>query len=95
MRLSLAPLCFFLVALTQTALSQGPFKQEFEPDVPAPEEFKKNRNEKLVEDKLNALKNKLNSTKNIMSSIIECVEANATLGEISNILKEKFGEYQG
>ena len=43
MRLSLAPLCFFLVALTQTALSQGPFKQEFEPDVPAPEEFKKNR----------------------------------------------------
>ncbi|MAQ44200.1 MAG: methylmalonyl-CoA mutase [Candidatus Marinimicrobia bacterium] len=58
-------------------------------------EFKKNRNEKLVEDKLNALKNKLNSTKNIMSSIIECVEANATLGEISNILKEKFGEYQG
>tara|TARA_Y100000994_G_scaffold78892_1_gene65087 strand:+ start:4 stop:1548 length:1545 start_codon:yes stop_codon:yes gene_type:complete len=58
-------------------------------------EFKKNRNGKLVEDKLNTLKNKLNSTKNIMPSIIECVEANATLGEISNILKEKFGEYQG
>ena len=58
-------------------------------------EFKKNRNGKLVEDKLNTLKNKLNSTKNIMPSIIECVEVNATLGEISNILKEKFGEYQG
>ena len=58
-------------------------------------EFKKNRNGKLVEDKLNTLKNKLNSTKNIMPNIIECVEANATLGEISNILKEKFGEYQG
>ena len=43
MRLFLAPLYLFLVTLTQTAFSQGSFNQEFAPDVPAPEGFKKNR----------------------------------------------------
>ena len=43
MRLFLAPLYLFLVALNQTAFSQGSFNQEFAPDVPAPEGFKKNR----------------------------------------------------
>ena len=43
MRLFLAPLYLFLVTLTQIAFSQGSFNQEFAPDVPAPEGFKKNR----------------------------------------------------
>ena len=43
MRLSSAPLFLFLLALTQTASSQGSFNQEFSPDVSVPEGFKKNR----------------------------------------------------
>ena len=57
-------------------------------------EFKKNRDEKLVTKSLNILKQRLDEKENIMPNIIKCVESNATLGEISNILRKKFGEYQ-
>jgi methylmalonyl-CoA mutase N-terminal domain/subunit len=32
---------------------------------------------------------------NLMPYILDCVEAYATLGEIADILRNKFGEYQG
>jgi len=57
-------------------------------------EFKKNRDEKLVDKTLADLEADLDSEKNIMPNIIKCVEANLTLGEISDILRKKFGEYQ-
>jgi len=56
--------------------------------------FKKNRDDGLVKEMLNNLKNKLESQDNIIPSIIKCVESNVTLGEISDILRKKFGEYQ-
>jgi methylmalonyl-CoA mutase N-terminal domain/subunit len=32
---------------------------------------------------------------NIMPSVIECVEAYCTLGEIADVLRSVYGEYQG
>ena len=57
--------------------------------------FKKDRDNKLVQKSLNILESTLDTNKNIMPSIVRCVESNATLGEISDILRKKFGEYQG
>ena len=57
--------------------------------------FKKNRNEKVTQKALNTLKSTLDTNDNIMLDVIACVESNATLGEISDILRKKFGEYQG
>ena len=31
---------------------------------------------------------------NLIPAIIECVESNVTLGEISELLKNRFGEFQ-
>ena len=56
--------------------------------------FKKSRDEKLVQETLEDLKNTLDGKDNIMPNIIKCVESNATLGEISDILRKQFGEYQ-
>ena len=56
--------------------------------------FKKSRDEKLVQETLADLKNTLDGKDNIMPNIIKCVESNATLGEISDILRKQFGEYQ-
>jgi methylmalonyl-CoA mutase N-terminal domain/subunit len=57
--------------------------------------FKENRNEKVLQKALNTLKSTLDTNDNIMSDVVACVESNATLGEISDILRKKFGEYQG
>jgi len=55
--------------------------------------FKKNRNEKVLLKALNTLKSTLDTNDNIMSDVVACVESNATIGEISDILRKKFGEY--
>ena len=43
---------------------------------------------------LNKIKEVALSTKNLMPSVIEAVEAHCTLGEISNVLRLVYGEYQ-
>jgi len=56
--------------------------------------FKANRNQKTVNQSMKDLDQAISNNKNIMPNIIECVESNATLGEISDFLREKFGEHQ-
>ena len=56
--------------------------------------FKKNRDEKLAVKSLKLLNQSIENNDNLIPSIIRCVESNVTLGEISNILRNKFGEYQ-
>jgi len=52
------------------------------------------RDNKLVSQSLNELKRKQTKGKeNLMPYIINSVKAYSTLGEISNVLKEIFGEY--
>ena len=56
--------------------------------------FKSNRNQDSVNKSLESLSNAIDQNKNLVKYIIKSVESNATIGEISDILKTKFGEYQ-
>jgi methylmalonyl-CoA mutase N-terminal domain/subunit len=57
-------------------------------------DLKKRRNEDLVREKLDQLKEVAKSTENIMPIMIETVKAYATIQEICDVLREVFGEYQ-
>ena len=58
------------------------------------ENLKKRRDNASVEEKLKALKQAASGDENLIPHILGCVEAYATLGEISNALREVFGEYE-
>jgi methylmalonyl-CoA mutase N-terminal domain/subunit len=55
---------------------------------------KKERNGAKVKESLAALKKAAQGTDNLMPPIVEAVKAYATLGEISDTLREVFGEYR-
>lgn len=57
--------------------------------------LKKNRNNTEVNSRLAALKNAAKGNDNLMPFILAAVEEYATLGEISDVLREVFGEYTG
>ncbi|HCN84316.1 MAG TPA: methylmalonyl-CoA mutase [Sphingobacteriaceae bacterium] len=54
---------------------------------------KQERNNDLVQQELNALKTAAGGDGNLIPHIVKCVEAYATLGEISDVMREIFGEY--
>lgn len=56
--------------------------------------FKKNRDYKKTKDVLSKVKSAAQSQKNLMPAILEAVESHATLGEISDALREVFGRYR-
>ena len=56
--------------------------------------LKEVRNENLVREKLEELKKVAESSENIMPIMIETVKSYATTQEISDVLREVFGEYQ-
>lgn len=56
--------------------------------------FKTNRNNDHVQNRLNELKSTASGSENLIPPIIECVKHNCTLGEISDTLRSVFGEYQ-
>jgi methylmalonyl-CoA mutase, N-terminal domain len=55
---------------------------------------KKERNNTKVKDTLAVLKKAAQGTDNVVPPILEAVKVYATLGEISDILREVFGEYR-
>ena len=55
--------------------------------------LKSKRNSQKVLDSLNALKKAATGKDNVLSYILDCVETYATLGEISDALREVWGEY--
>lgn len=57
--------------------------------------LKKNRNNEEVKSRLAALKNAAKGKDNLMPFILAAVEEYATLGEISDVMREVFGEYTG
>ena len=57
--------------------------------------FKKNRDAISVKNVLNSLKKSAENNVNIFPLIIEAVKLNATLGEISDTLREVYGEHKG
>ena len=56
-------------------------------------QLKTNRDNSSVQLKLDKLKSVANSEENLMPAIIEAVRNECTLGEISDALRECFGEY--
>ena len=58
------------------------------------ERFRRSRNSNAVEASLSQLKQDAEGTGNLFPSILAAVEAKATLGEISDVLREIFGEYK-
>lgn len=58
------------------------------------QKLKNRRDKKLVQKTLKEVKNAAQNENNLMPPIIEAVRARATLNEISDQLREVFGEYQ-
>ncbi len=56
--------------------------------------LKGERDNEAVENTLEILREKANTDENLMPYILEAVKAYATLGEICNVLRDVFGEYQ-
>ncbi|WP_232696219.1 acyl-CoA mutase large subunit family protein [Brevibacillus daliensis] len=56
--------------------------------------LRKNRNQALVEQTLNQLREGAKSTENVMPLIVDAVRAYATIGEICGVLRQVFGEYR-
>jgi len=56
-------------------------------------QLKKERNNKRVTERLNALRKAAKAGENLMPRILDCVRAYATLGEMCNTLKEEYGVY--
>lgn len=59
------------------------------------ENLKQKRDNDAVEEALQKIKNAAQGNDNLMPYILDAVEKYATLGEISNTLREVFGEYNG
>lgn len=57
-------------------------------------QLKKKRNSALATQALEKLKNDAKTSQNVMPSIIMAAEARCSLGEISDVLREVFGEYR-
>ena len=58
------------------------------------EKLRKNRDEQKTNELLSQLENAAKHEDNLMPLMIECVENNLTLGEICNVLRQEWGEYQ-
>lgn len=56
--------------------------------------LKERRNNDKVRDCLKTIKEKASTKENMLPYILEAVESYATVGEISNVLREVWGEYQ-
>jgi methylmalonyl-CoA mutase N-terminal domain/subunit len=72
---------------------------EFDPEVEKLQReklatVKTKRNEKEVGASLQALEKAIDQDENLMPSIIEAVKSYATIGEICNVMREKWGEFQ-
>jgi methylmalonyl-CoA mutase N-terminal domain/subunit len=57
--------------------------------------LKANRNNNIVTQCLQAIKEAAQNGNNLMPLVIKAVEAKCTLGEIADILRSEFGEYKG
>ncbi len=57
-------------------------------------ELKEKRDNQAVTEKLTALKKACEGTENVMPYIVEAVREYATLGEICDVMREVFGEYE-
>jgi methylmalonyl-CoA mutase N-terminal domain/subunit len=80
---------------------EGSSPEIHQPDFPALEEsqkegirtLKRERDQEAVEKTLDAIRSAARSEENLVPRMIEAVKASATLGEISDVLREEWGTY--
>ncbi|MBS3782176.1 MAG: methylmalonyl-CoA mutase family protein [Candidatus Thermoplasmatota archaeon] len=91
----------------RTVVGVNEFQLDEEPDIPLLEmdpegekkqierleKLKEERNDKEVQEALDNLRDVAEGDENTMPAILRCAKAYATLGEITGVLKEVFGEY--
>ncbi len=58
------------------------------------EELKRSRNNAAVQTKLNDLEKGIQAGKNVMPLLVACCREYATVGEMSAVLRNVFGEWQ-
>jgi methylmalonyl-CoA mutase N-terminal domain/subunit len=58
------------------------------------EKLKRERDDERVGQVLDKIRDIARSDKNVMPVLIEAVKAYATIGEISDVLRDVFGEYR-
>jgi methylmalonyl-CoA mutase N-terminal domain/subunit len=56
-------------------------------------EVRRNRDDTIVDSVLAALKKRVSTDENLIPSILECVETYCSVGEISNVFRDTWGEY--
>ena len=56
-------------------------------------EMKKNRDQSLVSDSLQAIRESCRNGSNLMDPIISAVKVETTVGEINTVLREEFGTW--
>lgn len=90
-----------IVGLNQFQIEEGPLKEtlRIRPEVEQYQKeklakVKKERDNQRVKETLASLRKAAQGTENIVPPILKAVKAYATLGEISDILREVFGEYR-
>jgi methylmalonyl-CoA mutase N-terminal domain/subunit len=90
-----------IVGLNQFQIEEGPLRDilRIKPEVELYQKqklakVKKVRNNTKVKETLADLKKTAQGTDNVVPPILEAVKAYATLGEISDTLREVFGEYK-
>ena len=57
-------------------------------------ELKKSRDNKAVKDSLKALEKAAREQENVMPYLVDCCKCYATVGEMANVFRDVFGEYQ-
>ena len=55
--------------------------------------MKKNRDQSLVDDSLQSIRESCRSDSNLMDPIISAVKVETTVGEINSVLREEFGTW--
>lgn len=57
------------------------------------EQYRKSRNNNLVDKKLRLLKNVCEGTENVMPALIDALKSGATVGEVNGIMRDVFGTW--
>jgi methylmalonyl-CoA mutase, N-terminal domain len=73
---------------------QGVTKEDERRQVESLESVRAERDDEAVDESLEALRDAAQGEANLLPYIVEAVKAYATVGEICNVMRDEFGEYQ-
>lgn len=68
-------------------------QQSIQKQIKRVKDLKQNRDNNLVKQKLEIFKTQCKGSENLMPAIIDCARSDATIGEISDVMRSVFGEH--